>query len=238
MNLMDWNVKNLSIMKDGTKVVGGKFAIENYYTTEMKQAIIDKYTDNLCTYVLMLASQLQRDAKHMHKTKLGDVYVQDLRRWLEAFDTRRVVYEDTKSDNFGHTVYYPHKYETGLNAVDILPNKHILYIDDFAEYINQMFHRLLQAMYIAEKQYYAQTDSYMIALKQLCDKLDASGNMFNVGITYCSDGTVYLTTKKLPRHVITMDEIRILIEQIDVMETYINDLTQKTEERINALYTK
>lgn len=232
--MFNWKVEELALRADRPYVKIGRYA-EYHFTAdrttsrEDKIAFLDQMTDGKMSYLLGLISKYEKEAPDMPKDQYGDVKTVSLIAWCKRNDKKylptTIIDREYRHGQF-HIV--------GVERYISSANRQGSY-DDYADLVDEAFHRQLIKCLNEENAYFKSIDPYEIAKKQVRQYCDQFHTSFGMRLAFSSNDDITVIkdeeTWKGPK--ITLDQCNLLISKYQKLEEMVATLTSEVQQQLN-----
>lgn len=223
--MFEWKVEELKLFNEKCKTYLRKERIydcENQLTKEEKIEFVDKLNNGKLSYILSLIEKFNIDKNSMKKDDWGNIKTNSLKAWVKKNDTK---YDRPIIDN---SYKYGKYYILGCERYIYSNNKGSY--DLYDDLVDEVFHRQLKECELQEKKYFKEHDEYSILKSRLENySYFYKTHDFNIHISYCSDGNIYICDDNKNERKITLEECKILIGQYEKLEKYIEELSNEID---------
>lgn len=190
------------------------FEAERKTSREDKIAFIDCVTDGALSYVLELAKKLESDSPKMRKDKWGRIYSNVLSAWLKKHDTMKIC-----------SIISPHvgdidtkdwkgcKYQLLNRPIEAMNKKETYSLGMYDDYVDSMFHIVLDALCKEEEKYYVDNLDYNTLVQEAVEVIRKYGTLGADLYVTSDEISVYEDASHKAKRALTKDELNAINRQ-------------------------
>ena len=213
--MFEWKVEDMVLMNEPRIGIEKIYLCESKVSREDKIAFVDSMTDGKLSYILELAKKYEEEKELLPKNNWGSVKTVSLKAWLRRNDVRNIVDRDYRYGNI--RFFFCERHIGSINGG--------YYYGVYKDYVDEIFHRQLNACEREEKKYFLEHDEYSILKRKFRDR--KYGTTFGVHIADWSNGRLTVVDDDNERD-ITIDELKELLEKYEQLDRFVEKLTAET----------
>lgn len=224
--MFEWKVEDLKLLEEtkrGGTFIGDErvFSCESKLTREEKIEFVDKITEGLLTYAINLLEKFEKEKDNLKKDQFGNVKSISLQAWLRKNDERNFISADTHW-HFGMISYYGIK-----RYIENNPLTTKSYCNLYDDFVDEIFHRVLNRKLNEEKDYFREHDKYAVKRKRIREYERKYDTAFGVEM-YMNSDRLFLRQDRAERD-LTEEEIDDIISKYEQIDALIEKLTEETD---------